>query len=122
MLTRFFISNLHDKHVTLARVNFIMSTDIITASTGIPNVGEIWFKQGNLNHYYYKPYLKPRYKNDKKENFPFSQLLDRYVPMMKIIMKYSHVREGFLGSIPIISDSSCTSLGLECFVYPIIST
>ena len=53
MLTRLFISNLRDKYVTLAEVNFNMSTHIIAAATGIPNVGERWFKQGNLNHYYY---------------------------------------------------------------------
>ena len=65
-----------------------MSTDIIAATTRIPNFGERWFKQGNLNQYYYEPYLKPRYKNERKRIFPFSYLLDRYVPMMKIIMRY----------------------------------
>ena len=62
MLTILFISNLHDKKVNLAGINFAMSTDIIASATRIQNVGERWFKQGNLNHYYYEPYLKPRYK------------------------------------------------------------
>ena len=88
MLTRLFITNLHDRQVTLAGVTFDMSTNAISTATGIPNVGEKWFKQGNLDLSYYEPYLKPRYKDDKKTIFPFSHLLDQYVPMMKIIMKY----------------------------------
>ena len=51
-------------------------------------MGERWFKQENLDPSYYEPYLKPRYKDDKKSIFPFSHLLDQYAPMMKIIMKY----------------------------------
>ena len=88
MLTRLFITNIHDRQVTLARVTFTMSTNAIAVATRIPNAGEKWFKQGNLDHSYYEKYLKPRYKDDKKSIFPFSHLLDRYVPMMKIIMKY----------------------------------
>ena len=65
-----------------------MYSNSISATTGIPNVGEKWFKKVNLDLRYYERYLKPRYKNDKKSIFPFSHLLDRYVPMMKIIMKY----------------------------------
>ena len=86
MLTRLFITNIHDRQVTLAGVTFTMSTNAIAAATGIPNVGEKWFKQGNLDQSYYE-HLKPRYKDDKKTVFPFSHLLDQYVPMMKIIMK-----------------------------------
>jgi len=88
MLSRFFISNLHDNQVTLAGVTFIVSTAIISSSTGIPNIGEKWFKQGDLERHYYEPYIKPRYRNDRKRMFPFSYLLDIYVPMMKIIMRY----------------------------------
>ena len=87
MLTRLFITNIHDRQVTLVGVTFDMSTNAISAATGMPSVGEKWFKQGNLDLSYYEPYLKPRYKDDKKSIFPFSHLLDRYVPMMKIIMK-----------------------------------
>ena len=88
MLTRLFISGLHDRQVILAGVTFTMSNNAIAATTAIPNVGEKWFKQRNLDHSYYEPYLKPRYKDEKNTIFPFSHLLDRYVPMMKIIMKY----------------------------------
>ena len=51
-------------------------------------MGEKWFKSKDLEDHYYEPFIKPRYKNDKKRVFPFSYLLDKYAPMMKIIMKY----------------------------------
>ena len=59
MLTMLFITNLHDRQVTLAGVTFTMSTNAIAVDTKITNVGEKWFKQGNLDHSYYEPYLKP---------------------------------------------------------------
>jgi len=88
VLTRLFITNPHDNLVTLVDVTFTVSPAIISAASGIPNVREKWFKQGELDHFYYEPYLKTRYKNERKKIFPFSYLLDKYVPMMKIIMKY----------------------------------
>ena len=88
MLTKIFISNLHDNQVTLAGVTFTVSTAIISVATGIPNVGEKWFKQKDLDENYYEPFIKPRYKYQRKRIFPFSYLLERYAPMMKIIMKY----------------------------------
>ena len=88
MLSRLFISNIHDNQVTLASVTFTVSTAIISTATGIPNVGKKWFKQKDLEEHYYEPYIKPRYKNGKKRVFPFSYLLDKYSPMMKIILKY----------------------------------
>ena len=51
-------------------------------------MGEKWFKQENLDMSYFEPYVKPRYKDHHKSFFHFSHLLDRYEPMMKIIMKY----------------------------------
>ena len=87
-LTRLFIINLYDKQVNIAGVTFELSTDSITNAIGIPSVGEKWFKQANLDMSYFEPYLKPRYKDHKKYIFPFSHLLDRYAPMMRIIMKY----------------------------------
>ena len=40
MLTRLFISRLHENQVTLAGVTFSLSTAIISAAIEIPNVGE----------------------------------------------------------------------------------
>jgi len=88
LLTRVFLSNLKDNQVTLSGETFTISSTIIVDATGIPNVRERWFKAQNLDHNYYEPYLKPRYRNERKRFFPFSHLLDTYSPMMKIIMKY----------------------------------
>ena len=71
MLTRLFISRLHDNQVYLVGVTFTISTVIISAATVIQNVGEKWFKKGDLEKQYYEPFLKPRYKNEKKRFFPF---------------------------------------------------
>ncbi len=70
LLTRLFITNLHDNQVTLASITLTVSLAIISVASGIPNVGEKWFKQGELDHLYYETYLKPRYKNERKD-FPF---------------------------------------------------
>ena len=43
-LTRLFILNLHEKQVNLEWVKFELSSDAIAISTGIPSVGEKWFK------------------------------------------------------------------------------
>ena len=77
-LTRLFIINLHDKQVKLAGVTFELSTYVIVNATGIPSVGEKWFKQANLDMRYFEPYLKPRYKDHYKSIFPSSHFLDRY--------------------------------------------
>ena len=58
---------------------------------------QVWVRNGsskqNLDMSYFEPYLKPRYKDHHKSIFPFSHILDRYAPMMRIIMKY-FTREG----------------------------
>ena len=87
-LTRVFISNLKDNQITIVGVTFTISTDTIVVATRITNVGEKWFKAKVIDTQHYEPFLKTRYKNDKKKVFPFSHLLDIFSPMMKIIMKY----------------------------------
>ena len=87
-MTRLFILNLHEKQVNLAGVKFDLSLDVIVISTGIPSVGEKWFRKANLYISHYEPFLKPRYKDYNKSIFPFSHFLERYAPMMRVIMKY----------------------------------
>ena len=70
-LTRHFILNLHDHQVNLAGVNFELSTNTISLATGIPSMGEKWFKQENLDLRYYQYFLKPRYQADCKSIFLF---------------------------------------------------
>ena len=74
--------------MSLAGVTFTISLAIIAATARIPNVGEKWFKSKDLDDCYYEAYIKLRYKNEGKRVFPCNYLLDRYAPMMKIIMKY----------------------------------
>ena len=57
-------------------------------ATGIPSMGEKWFRQANLDLSHYQPFLKTRYQDDCNSIFPFSHLLERYAPLMRIIMKY----------------------------------
>ena len=87
MLTIIFISGLHDNQITLTGVTFSISTTIISAATGIPNVREKWFKKGNLKKRDFDFFLKPRHQNKTNILFPFSHLLERYAPMMKIVVK-----------------------------------
>ena len=63
-LTKIFILNLHDHQVHLAGVNFELSTNTISMATGIPCMGEKWFKQVNLDLSHYQPFLRPRYQAD----------------------------------------------------------
>ena len=74
--------------MTLAGVTFIVSPFIISEATMIPNVGEKWYKVQDLDEHYYEPEIKPEHRNEVKRLFPFRFLKDKYVPMMKIIMKY----------------------------------
>ena len=52
-LTRLFFLNLHNKQVNLAGVDFELSADTISDATGIPAVGEKWFKKAKLDKDYY---------------------------------------------------------------------
>ena len=69
-------------------MTYELSSDTIAHATGLPDVGEKWFKTAKLDMSCYEPFLKPRYKEGYKTIFPFSHLLDRYAPLMKVIMKY----------------------------------
>jgi len=75
--------------VTLVGVTFTVSPSIIAGATKIPNIEEKWYKAQDLYDHYYEPYIKPWYRNEVKRLFHFRFLEDKYVPMMKIIMKYS---------------------------------
>jgi len=87
-LTRLFVANLHDKKVTLAGVTFTVSSSIIAIATRISNVGEKCYKAQDLDEHYYEPYIKSKYRNERKRTFPFRFVHDKYAPMIKIIMKY----------------------------------
>ena len=87
-LTRLFILSLQNHQVNLAGVNFELSSKSISKATGIPEIGERWFKQKKLALSYYEPFLKPSCQQGWKVVFPFSHLLERYALLMKQIIKY----------------------------------
>ena len=71
-LTRLLIINLHNKHSNLAGVNFEISAGAISEATGIPSVGEKWFKKGKSDKDFLEPFIKKRCRGGKKTIFPFS--------------------------------------------------
>ena len=87
-LARLFVTHLHNNEVTLAGITFTISPAIISEATGIPDVGEKWNKGQDIDREYYEPYIEARYKEKMKRVFPFKFLEDRFVPLMKIIIKY----------------------------------
>ena len=74
--------------VQLVGINFTLSPAIIAEATRMPNVGEIWNKRQNINKQNYEPYIKAKYHSQLGRVFPFKFLEDRYVPLMKLIIKY----------------------------------
>ena len=86
-LTRLLILNLHNKHSNLVGVNFEISASSIFEATGIPAVGEKWFKV-RLEKEFLEPFIKPRYRGGSKTVFPFSHLRHRFKALMLVIMKY----------------------------------
>ena len=87
-LIRLFILSLQNHQVNLVGVNFELSSESIAKATGIPDIGERWFKQKKLDLSYYEPYLKPSCQQSCKDVFPFSHLLERYALLMRKIIKY----------------------------------
>lgn len=83
-----FVANIRDNKVTLAGVTFtisssinvIVSSSFIVDATRTPNVVENWFNSQDLDEHYYEPYIKSRYRNEKKRTFPFKFLEDKYAP------------------------------------------
>lgn len=87
-IMRLFVLNLHNKHVNITGIDFELSSDTISHATGLIDVGEKWFRRAKLDMTYYEPFIKPRYKEGSKRIFPFSHLLEKYEPLMRVIMKY----------------------------------
>ena len=56
-LTRLFILNPHNKQSSFVGVTFELSSDTFANATGIPDVGEKWFKRENLDISCYEPFL-----------------------------------------------------------------
>jgi len=87
-LARLFVLHLHDGQVTLAGVNFVLSPEVISEATGIPNVGEVWPKRKMLDYVYFEPYVRPAFMSHLSGVFPFRFLRGEYAPIMRLIMHY----------------------------------
>ncbi len=87
-LARLFVLHLHDGQVTLAGVNFVLSPEVISEATGIPNVGEVWPKRKMLDYVYFEPYVRPAFASHLSGVFPFRFLRAEYAPIMRLIMHY----------------------------------
>jgi len=87
-LTSLFSMNFRRDHVTIVGFKFLVSAEFIASTTTIPNEGDICFKGMDLDLEHYKMFLKPQYKESPSHIFPRKHLLDKYDPLMNIIMKY----------------------------------
>jgi len=87
-LTSLFAINFKGDHITIAGVIFMVLANIIALETGIPNQGEFWFMGMDLDIENYSVFLKPQYKESHSHIFPSRKLLEKYNPLMKMIMKY----------------------------------
>ena len=87
-LARLFVLHLQDGQVTLARVNFVLSPEVISEATGIPNVGEVWPKRKMLDYVYFEPYVRPAFMSHLSSIFPLRFLRGEYAPIMRLIMHY----------------------------------
>ena len=108
-LTNLFGQNFHIDRATIIGVEFIVSADINSLATGIPNQGENWFKGMELKHDHYKMFLKPNIIDDPEHVFPFRFIRDKYAPSMELIMKFLHLKEDFPDYTSIMLGFSCTS-------------
>ena len=86
-LTKLFATQLKKDKVMIAGVKFTISTDVIVEAIGIPSHGDKWFKNQDLEIQNYKPYLRRHYQQHMKKIFLVGNLLEKYTPLMKIIMK-----------------------------------
>ena len=87
-LARLFVLHLHDGQVTLAGVNFVLSSEVISEATGIPNVGEVWPKRKVLDYVHFEPYVMPAFMRQLSGVFPFRFLRREYAPILRLIMHY----------------------------------
>jgi hypothetical protein len=61
----------------------------ISTATGIPILGENWFKAMVLSSPFIKDIFKPEYQaNDLSKSVPRNRLIDQFDRMLKIIQRY----------------------------------
>lgn len=85
-LTNIFATSLRRDKLSIDGVVSTISVNNISIAKRTQNIGEIWFKNGDLDLENYKMYLKPSCKIALKHIFPFKHILDKYAPLMIVIM------------------------------------
>lgn len=71
-LTSLFATHLRRDKVIIVGVTFTISTKIIVEAIEIPNNGEKWFKNQDLDLQNYRPFIKGHYIHIIKKVFPFA--------------------------------------------------
>ena len=72
----------------IAGVEFNALAKVISSAISIPSHGENWFKGMDLDLEHYKQLLKPYAREKPEYLFPFKNLLNKYAPLMMLIMNY----------------------------------
>ena len=73
----------------------------ISLATRIPDHGEYCFKGMNLDLEHYRSFLKTPYRETHTHIIPFRYILEKYAPLMKVVMIVFTCEEGFLYCMPI---------------------
>jgi len=81
-------THLKGESAIIAGVEFTFSVASISLATGIPDHGEYWFKGMKLDLVRYRSFLKTPYRETHTHIIPFRYLLEKYAPLMKVVMKF----------------------------------
>ena len=87
-LTDWLETQLKGEIVFIASVEFSFLVASVSIENGLPDNGEYWFKGMSLDLEYYKPFLKAPYRETHTHLMPFRYLLEKYAPLMKIVMRF----------------------------------
>jgi hypothetical protein len=88
-VARHFSLQFDGKKTKVGDLEFEVTEASILVSTGIPIIGERWFKSMALSSSYEKDSFKPEYQaNDLSKIMPRSQLIEQFDRLLKIIQRY----------------------------------
>ena len=85
-VTKQFASHFDGRRTKVGDLEFEVTEASISAATGIPIIGEKWFKSMALSLDYEKYIFRPKYQvNDLSKNMPRSQLIEQFDRLLKTI-------------------------------------
>jgi hypothetical protein len=86
---RQFALQFYGKKTKVGDLEFQVTEASISTATGIPIIGERWFKAMDLSSAYEKYLFKPEYQaNELSKSMPRSQLIEQFDRLLKIIQRY----------------------------------